>query len=140
MARLSVSLSALVALTGVDAAHAQPAQLDTIKAVVEKIYSCWEPPQHVNPKVNVTAIIAFRRDGAILGHPRITYESDQATDNDRLLYRVAIMKALERCTPLSFSERLAGAVAGHPFAIRFGPGRYTPRNKERDAWLTMRIL
>ena len=117
MARLSGSLLALIALAGIHAAQAQPAQLETIKAVVEKIYSFWEPPQHVNPKVNVTAIMTFRRDGTILGHPRITYESDQASDNDRLLYRVAIMRALERCTPLSFSEKLGGAVAGHPFAI-----------------------
>ena len=36
-----------------------------------------------NP-IDITVIVSFNREGAILGHPRITYESEQASDNDRL--------------------------------------------------------
>ena len=69
--------------------------------------------------MDITIIVSFNRSGAIMGHPRITYESPEATDDDRLAYRVAVMEALQRCTPMPFTESMAGAVAGHPFAIRF---------------------
>ena len=34
--------------------------------------------------MDITVIVSFNRDGNIFGHPKITYESAQATDNDRL--------------------------------------------------------
>ena len=79
---------------------------------------CWKPPpaSRANP-IDITVIVSFNRDGDILGHPRITYESEQATDNDRLIYRIAVMEALQRCTPMPFTEALGGAIAGRPFAI-----------------------
>ena len=43
----------------------------------------------------------------------------EATDNDRLAYRVAVMEALQRCTPMPFTETMGGAVAGQPFAVQF---------------------
>jgi hypothetical protein len=117
------------------AADAQPAQLNSLKDVSEKLSSCWEPPPRANPKTSVSVIVTFGRDGSILGQPRITYESEDADDNDRLAYRIAIMKALERCTPLPFSDALGAAVAGRPFAWRVRGGKYKPQNKERSAWL-----
>jgi len=84
--------------------------------------------------------VSFNRAGEILGHPRITYESEQANDNDRLQYRLAVMEALQRCTPMPFTESMAGAVAGRPFAIRFRNRKISPQNPERRAWLTPKIL
>jgi hypothetical protein len=85
-------------------------------------------------------IVSFNRAGEILGHPRITFESEQASDNDRLQYRVAVMEALQRCTPMPFTESMAGAVAGRPFAIRFRNRKSPPLNPEKRAWLTQKIL
>ena len=69
------------------AAHgaAEPQQLDTIKDVFAQLHSCWKPPplSQANP-IDITVIVSFNREGAILGHPRITYESEHAGDNDRL--------------------------------------------------------
>ena len=131
----TLSGAALLLTLSVPSVLAQPVQLNTIKDVVERLYACWEPPVRANPKVTVSVIVTFRRDGTILGHPKITYESEQATDDDRMLYRIAIIKSLERCTPLSFSEGLGGAIAGRLFALRLGSRRYVPQNKERSAWL-----
>ena len=69
---------------------------------------------------------------AILGHPRITYESEQATDNDRLEYRIAVMEALQRCTPMPFTESMAGAVAGRPFAIQFHNRKPHPNRQRKE--------
>jgi hypothetical protein len=122
-------------------ALAQTQQLDTIRDVVLAIHRCWRPPplDKANP-IDITVIVSFNREGAILGHPRITYESEQATDNDRLEYRIAVMEALQRCTPLSFTQGLGGAVAGRPFAIPFRNKKYPPRSQEKRAWLLPKIL
>ena len=86
-------------------------------------------------------IVSFNRAGDILGHPKITYELEQATDNDRLLYRIAVMEALQRCTPMPFTESMAGAVAGRPFAIQFHNRKPTPpQTREKRAWLPQKIL
>ena len=123
------------------AAQAEPQQLDTIKDVVLRIYSCWRPPpQSQANRIDITVRVSFNRVGVILGHPRITYESEQATDNDRLQYRIAVMETLQRCTPLPFTEGLGGAVAGRPFAIPFRNRKYPPRTEEKRTWLSPKIL
>ena len=128
-------------------ARAQPAQVDTIKVdtikdVFARLRACWRPPPpgRANPDMDITVIVSFNRDGNIFGHPKITYESAQATDNDRLLYRIAVMETLQRCTPMPFTEGMAGAVAGRPFAIKFHNRKPPPQPTEKRAWLTPKIL
>ena len=122
--------------------QAQPERLDTIRDVFAKLHSCWKapPPSRANP-IDITVVVSFNREGAILGHPRITFESANATDNDRLLYRVAVMETLQRCTPLPFTEGLGGAVAGRPFAVPFRHRKKPPlKPVEQRAWLIPKIL
>lgn len=122
-------------------ASAQAQQLDTLKEIFTRLYSCWKPPplSQANP-IDITVIVSFNREGAILGHPKITYESEHASDNDRLKYRVAVMETLQRCTPLPFTEGLGGAVAGRPLAVRFITRKRPPKPDERKAWLPPKIL
>ena len=135
-----VLLAACFALLPCGTAEAEP-QVNTIKDVIAKLYDCWRPPptSRANP-MDITVIVSFNHAGEIFGHPRITYESEQATENDRLIYRVAVMEALQRCTPMPFTESMAGAVAGRPFAIRFRNRRSPPQNLEKRAWLTPKTL
>ncbi len=129
-------LFGLCASTG----QAQPAQVDTIGDLLAKLRTCWKPPprSQANP-VDITVLVSFNRAGDILGHPRITYESEQATDRDRLKYRIAVMEALQRCTPMPFTEAMAGAAAGRPFAIQFHNRKPSPQPLEKRAWLTPKI-
>ena len=69
--------------------------------------------------MQITVQLSFKRNGEILGKPKITFESAGATDGDRLAYRIAIATTLKRCTPLSFTDALGNAVAGRPFTMRF---------------------
>ena len=123
------------------AAHAQAEPLDTIKEVFAKLYSCWRPPpaSRANP-IDITVVVSFNRAGAILGQPRITYESANAGDNDRIAYRIAVMETLQRCAPLPFTEGLGGAVAGRPFAVIFRTRKRPPKPEEKRAWLIQKIL
>jgi hypothetical protein len=133
---------ALLCAASFSAAQAQTTgQVDNIKEAFARFRTCWKPPaSQANPDVEITAIVTFRRDGSIFGHPKITYESENATDNDRLLYRIAVMEALQRCTPMPFTEGMGGAVAGRPFAIRFQTRRPPPKPIEKRAWLTTTTL
>ena len=139
LVRLSITLLCAALFS---AAQAQTGQVDNIKEAFARFRTCWKPPpaSQANPDVEITAIVTFTRDGNILGHPKITYESDNATDNDRLLYRIAVMEALQRCTPMPFTDSMGGAVAGRPFAVRFQIRRPPPKPIEKRAWLTTTTL
>jgi hypothetical protein len=120
-------------------ASAQPQQLDTIKDVFARLHACWRPPPAARADpMDITVIVSFNRAGAILGQPRITYESEKASDDDRLAYRIAVMETLQRCTPLPFTEGLGGAVAGRPFAVSFRTRKRPPKPEEKRAWLTQK--
>ena len=93
-----------------------------------------------HPGIDITVIVSFNRDGNIFGHPKITYESEQADDNDRLMYRIAVMEALQRCTPMPFTPGMAGAVAGRPLIVPFRNRKLPPQPIEKRAWLTPKIL
>jgi len=123
------------------AGQAEPAEINTIRDVFAKLRTCWKPPplSAANP-IDITMVVSFNREGVILGHPRITYESEQASDNDRLQYRVAVIETLQRCTPLPFTEGLGGAVAGRPLAIPFRTRKRPPKPDEKRAWLIPKIL
>ena len=126
--------AALVWLASAVHTQAQPQQINTIKDVFAKLNSCWQPPpaSRANP-IDITVIVSFNREGAILGQPRITYESANAGDNDRIAYRIAVMETLQRCTPLPFTEGLGGAVAGRPFAVTFRSRKRPPKPEEKRA-------
>jgi hypothetical protein len=123
-------------------APAEPAQVNSIRDLIARLGTCWRPPppSRAHPGIDITVIVSFNRAGDILGHPRITYESEQADDNDRLMYRIAVMEALQRCTPMPFTEGMAGAAAGRPFAVKFHNRKLPPQTLEKRAWLTPKIL
>ncbi len=137
-----IALATALLLTWPALAAAEQSPVNTIRDLFERLRTCWKPPppSQAHAGIDITVIVSFNRFGEILGHPRITYESEQADDNDRLMYRIAVMEALRRCTPMPFTEGMAGAVAGRPFAIRFQNRKLPPKPPERRAWLTPKIL
>jgi len=131
--------AALFVLSGLTA-QAETVQVDSIHDVIARLRTCWKPPPagRAHPGIDITVVVSFNRTGDILGHPKITYESEQATDNDRVMYRIAVMEALQRCTPMPFTEGMAGAVAGRPFRVQFQNRKRPP--VEKRAWLIPKIL
>jgi hypothetical protein len=135
--KLIVAAAAL--LLGLSSAAAEDAQVNTIQDVFRHLRTCWKPPPAAKARpLDITVVVSFNRSGNILGHPRITYESADASDDDRLQYRIAVMEALQRCTPMPFTDAMAGAAAGRPFAIQFrnrktSPDKTSPPTQERRA-------
>lgn len=126
--------AAAVLLLASSAAAAADGQVNTIQDVFQHLRACWKPPPAARARpIDITVVVSFNRSGNILGHPRISYESPEASDNDRLQYRIAVMEALQRCTPMPFTDAMAGAAAGRPFAIQFRNRKTSPPTQERRA-------
>ncbi|KRQ03381.1 MULTISPECIES: hypothetical protein [Bradyrhizobium] len=127
-------LAAAALLLATIGAAADDAKVDTIADISRYLQTCWKPPpaSKAHP-IDITVIVSFNRSGNILGHPRISYESADATDEDRLQYRIAVMETLQRCTPLPFTDAMAGAAAGRPFAIPIRRRKTSPPTQERRA-------
>ncbi len=100
-------------------------KLDTLRAMFDALRACWVPPEKEEARTGMQMSVrfAFKRSGEIIATPRVTYASPNAPPDAREAYLNAITAALERCTPLRFSEGLGGAVAGRPIAIRFVDNR-----------------
>jgi hypothetical protein len=116
--------------------------INTLDEMWLRLKQCWRPPQLPpgHPGMQITAQFAFQRDGEIFGKPTITFESPDATQADSLAYRTAVMEALQRCTPMPFTDGMGGAIAGKPLRLRFDDRRKLPKPTERKAWLTTTIL
>ncbi len=139
--KAQIGFAAALVLALCSPARAEPEQLDTVQQVFARLKTCWRATQRSSASMDITELVSFTRDGHILGRPKITYEPEQASDNDRLLHRIAVMETLQRCTPMPFTEGLGGAIAGRPFAIRFSRNRkLPPQPAEKRAWLTTTTL
>ena len=118
-ATLAIALAATVAVAQTqDQPQEQP--LNTLKDVIAALRACWEPPpiDQSRPGMQITVQMSFRRNGELFGHPRITFESVGASDDERLAYRIAVAKMLKRCAPLPFTDALGNAIAGRPLTMR----------------------
>ena len=106
-------------------------KLNSISAMYAALRACWVPPPKDEARhgMEYTIRFAFKRDGEIIAPPRVTYASHDAPSDVRDTYRDAVNAALERCTPLHFTDGMGGAVAGRPIAIRFVDNRTIDKTK-----------
>jgi hypothetical protein len=108
--------------------------LDSIREMFAALRACWVPPPKDEARhgMEYTIRFAFKRDGAIVAPPRVTYASHDAPADVRDIYRDAVNAALKRCTPLHFTDGMGGAVAGRPIAIRFVDSRSVDSAKSQQ--------
>ena len=97
--------------------------LNTLRDVGIALEICWranEPPlAQARPGMNVTVMLAFTKTGALLGEPRFTYMTPEATAETKALYQRAVVAAINACTPLPITEALGNALAGSPKIMPF---------------------
>jgi hypothetical protein len=119
--RVTAAALAIAVVAGSAAAQKPPAPLNTLKDIEAALQGCWVPPtiDQSRPGMQITVQMSFKRNGELLGQPRITFESAGASEDERLAYRIAVAQMLQRCAPLPFTEALGNAVAGRPFTMRF---------------------
>ena len=103
-------------------ATALPSGVDTLDGLGRALTACWSAPAG-SAGSDITVLLSFTRTGAVLGKPRVTHSHLLGSDGEKQAFVAAAFDALARCTPVSVTPGLGGAIAGRPFTIRFVGGR-----------------
>ena len=91
---------------------------DSVDEIGPAIDACWQPPARA-AGLETTLRFSLKRNGELLGEPRVTYEDATHRPEDRAAFRDAALQAVRRCVPLNLSPGLGGAIAGRPITVRF---------------------
>jgi hypothetical protein len=95
--------------------------LNTIRDVFSALRTCWVPPEKdvARSGTQITLRLSFNSHGKITSEQITTYVTPDTPSDVRQIYWDAATDALKRCTPMQFTDGLAGVLAERPFAIRF---------------------
>ncbi|HZH51556.1 MAG TPA: hypothetical protein VEZ16_06695 [Microvirga sp.] len=92
--------------------------VNTLRELGVALWSCWYPPPDTQ-NFQVTIRFSFKRNGEVLGKPRITYSTFNGNQEERRLIMARILESLEACTPVNVTPELGGAIAGQIFTMTF---------------------
>ena len=67
----------------------------------------------------LTVVFSLRRDGALLGKPKITFAHLSGDPGAQRDFARGIASAFDRCLPARITDSLGGAIAGRPLSMRF---------------------
>jgi len=112
----------IVLLCCCSAANASAEPANTIKAMFQKLRTCLTSVQ-LNSGSEATVRFMLRRDGSIIGTPRITYAKSTGDPSTREADAQELADGLRRCTPVEITEGLGGAIAGRMIVFSFGVRR-----------------
>jgi hypothetical protein len=95
-------------------------RIERIAQIFPAIQACWRPPAGSGYSgQEITLRLSFKRNGEVLGRPRITYYKAGTQADQREPFTRAVREAFERCTPLPFTESFGRSIAGRIFSFRF---------------------
>jgi hypothetical protein len=73
-------------------------------------------------KAEVTVLLTIKRDGSLLGQPRITHSRLLGGESSQKDYLASVLGALASCFPRQITDGLGGAIAGRPLRYRIVSG------------------
>jgi hypothetical protein len=121
-----------IALLAAGPARAQSSAANSLSDMWRGLSLCIGAPGDRSGS-ELTIVFALKRDGSLLGTPRITH-SHLVGDADAQRTFVALaIDSLQKCLPVKITDGLGGAIAGRMFALRFAS-----RPREIHAWATPR--
>ena len=95
--------------------------INTLREIGPALTACWEPPVDL-PAAEVTVRLSLKRDGHLLGEPRITLSRLPGDADDQKQFVASVLVGIAACLPLNITDSLGGSVAGRIFTIRFRSG------------------
>ena len=66
----------------------------------------------------VTVLFSLKRDGSLLGQPRITHSRLTGGPDEQRAFVSAALSGIAGCLPMPVTPGLGGAIAGRPFRLR----------------------
>lgn len=105
-----------------------------LKAIGPYVAQCWKAPVQKPAGIEVELVVGFalRRDGSVIGEPRITYLSPGLSKPLRDNYLDAVRKMLEACAPIPLSPELGAAIAGRQHRLRLVDDGV--QHKDKEPW------
>jgi hypothetical protein len=122
--RRAWATAAVVALSALAAARAEAqeaAPANTLHDLWARLETCLKAGHSRDELANgseITVLFALKRDGSLMGRPRITHSSLIGGLDDQKLFLAAVISAIDGCLPLAVTPGLGGAIAGRPIALR----------------------
>ena len=97
------------------------APVDTLRALYPALAACWRAPDGLAglERTEITTRFSLRRDGSLIGTPRVTFSSLPNDTRARTILTDATLAAIRRYTPVEVTPGLGAAIAGRPLALRF---------------------
>src|SRR5829696_2843232 len=111
-------------------------QVGDLIEIQAALADCWRfpPVDEGRAPVDVIFTVSFKRSGELFGKPRVVKFSRELSDAERGRFYQAVAEAIDRCSPMPFTDQMGGAVAGRTLHIRFIDSR---KRKQADTqWLT----
>jgi hypothetical protein len=111
------------------------AAVNTLQDLMQAIADCWSFPPVDDGRQPVDPVfqVSFKRSGELFGKPRVVRFSRDVSPEERGRFYTAVAEAIDRCSPMPFTESMGAAVAGQPFLIRLIDAR--KRKQARITWL-----
>src|ERR1039458_3163637 len=66
----------------------------------------------------MTIVFSLKRDGSLLGTPRISHAKLLGDEQAQRDFAKSILAAFGKCLPISITDGLGGALAGRPMSFR----------------------
>ncbi|TMI99170.1 MAG: hypothetical protein E6G97_23735 [Alphaproteobacteria bacterium] len=111
-----------ILIRGTNANPARPTSpVNNLQELSAAFAACWSPPPPDRDRAPVDVIfqVSFKRSGELFGKPRIVEFVRPVTPEERGRYYAAVAEAIDRCSPMPFTEAMGGAVAGRVFRVNF---------------------
>jgi hypothetical protein len=117
--RQKVRIVASLAFLAASPIEARSAPANTLADLSRELSACVKAPGDSSGS-ELTIIFALKRDGSLLGKPRITHSHLLGDADGQSAFVAGAVGALAKCLPANITDNLGGAIAGRPLSIRIG--------------------
>ncbi len=118
-APLRIRIIAALTFLAASPIEARSAPANTLSDLWREISACVKAPG-ASAGSELTIVFALKRDGSLLGKPRITHSHLVGDADAQKAFVADAIGALAKCLPVSVTDDLGGSIAGRPLSIRIG--------------------
>jgi hypothetical protein len=116
--RPGVLVAALALMLAPSEPRASDAPANSLRELFGTLNRCLQAPKG-SVGSELTIVFSLRRDGSLLGKPRITFAKLPGDVSEQRVFADSIDAAFNKCLPVAITDGLGGAIAGRLLSIRF---------------------